>query len=119
MSTSTDCTTPRYCRICGDVTLVAAVEPCGAPCLQCPDCSHSVMLETVEYSTLAAPRRPRQTLRRKLHAEALEVAETLNSRQSTADWSERRHGQVETLLVVLNALQCNSPAHLRQLLEVA
>jgi hypothetical protein len=113
----TDCTTPRYCRICGDVAVEPAVEPCGEPCLQCPQCGHSVMPSSVEYSTLAEPRRPRQTLRRKLASEALEVARELCAQQAE-NWDERRQVTYRAVLVVIDALQARNPEELRRLVEV-
>lgn len=121
MSTSQDCTTktPRYCRICGDVRVVWSREPSGAACLECPECHHSVEPSTVEYSTLAEPRRPRATLRRKLHAEALEVARELCQRQASEDWSEPRNVAYRAALIIADATLDRDPAQLRRLLEVA
>lgn len=119
MSTSLNSTTPvRYCRICGDVPVVWGVEPCGEACLECPQCGHSVQPATIEYSTLAAPRKLRQTLRRRTRAEALDVARELCLRQTGDDWSERRHVAFKAALLVADAMADRNPAALRQLLEV-
>lgn len=112
-----DCTTPpRYCRICGDVAVASALEPCGEPCLQCPACGHSVMPSSVEYSTLAEPRRPRQTLRRALTVEALEVCRALCERQAV-EWDAIRAGQYQAALVFVDALRERNAGELRRLLE--
>lgn len=119
MATTANCTTPvRYCLICGDVPVQWGEEPCGAACLECPNCGHSVQPATIEYSTLATPRKPRQTLRRRLHREALDVADEICAMQTSEDWSERRHVAFKAALIVADALNGRNPAELRRLLEV-
>ncbi len=120
MSTSHDCTTftLRYCLRCS-TELNSGMTPAGEPTLECPCCLHCVALSTVAESTLEAPRTLRQTLRRRMHAEALEVARELSSRQTVEDFSERRQVAFSAVMIVIDALQARDADQLRRLLEVA
>lgn len=119
MSTSTDCTTvTRYCLHCSEA-LELDETPAGEQVLACPSCYHSVMLSTAEESTLAEPRKLRQTLRRTMTETALDVARELCARQTGDGWSDNRQGQFSALLVVVDALRERNPGALRRLLEVA